>query len=66
MSKDGKIVQTPAFKVSVVDTTGAGDRWNAGLLVGLCRDWDLEKCVTVSNAIGALAVTKRGGITASP
>jgi len=66
MSKDGKVVQTPAFKVNVVDTTGAGDGWNAGLLVGLCKGWNLEECVTVANAIGALAVTKRGAITALP
>jgi len=66
MSKDGKSVQRPAFRVKAVDTTGAGDGWNAGLLVGLCRGWDLEKCATVANAIGALVVTKRGAITAMP
>jgi len=32
----------------------------------LCKGWDLEKCVTVANAIGALVVTKRGAITAMP
>jgi len=66
ISKDGKRVQAPAFKVKAVDTTGAGDGWNAGLLMGLCKNWDLEKCVTVANAIGALVVTKRGAITALP
>lgn len=66
VSKDGKRVQAPAFKVKAFDTTGAGDGWNAGLLVGLCKDWDVQKCVIVANAIGALAVTKRGAITALP
>jgi len=66
LSKDGKKVEAPAFKVKAVDTTGAGDGWNAGLLVGLCRRWDLGKCVTVANAIGALVVTRRGAITAMP
>lgn len=62
----GRKVQTPAFRVEPVDTTGAGDGWNAGLLVGLCKNWDLEKCAIVANAIGALVVTKRGAITAMP
>jgi len=66
VSGDGKRVRAPAFKVEAIDTTGAGDGWNAGLLVGLCRGWDLEKCATVANAIGALVVTKRGAITAMP
>jgi len=66
MSKDGNSVQVPAFEVRPIDTTGAGDGWNAGLLVGLCKGWDLEKCATVANAIGALVVTRRGAITAMP
>ncbi len=66
MNRDGDKIQAPAFKVGVVDTTGAGDGWNAGLIVGLCKGWDLKKCITVANAIGALAVTKRGAITAMP
>jgi len=66
ISADGRTIQAPAFRVKAIDTTGAGDGWNAGLLVGLCKGWDLEKCVTVANAIGAMVVTKRGAITAMP
>ncbi len=66
MTKEGKKVHEPAFKVKAVDTTGAGDGWNAGLLVGHLKGWDLETCVTVANAVGALVVTKRGAITALP
>jgi sugar/nucleoside kinase (ribokinase family) len=66
MTKEGKKVHVPAFKVKTIDTTGAGDGWNAGLLVGILKGWDLETCVTVANAVGALVVTKRGAITALP
>jgi len=66
MREDGRTVKAPAFRVKAIDTTGAGDGWNAGLLVGLCKGWDLEKCVTVANALGAMVVTKRGAITAMP
>ena len=65
-SDTGEKVELPAFKVKPVDTTGAGDGWNAGLLVGLIKNWDLKKCITVANAIGALTVTRRGAITALP
>jgi sugar/nucleoside kinase (ribokinase family) len=65
-TRGGESIYAPAFKVKAVDTTGAGDGWNAGLLVGLLRGWDLEKCVKVANAVGALVVTKHGAITALP
>jgi len=63
---DGKVIRKPAFRVKPVDTTGAGDGWNAGFLVGICEGWELEKSVTIANAVGALVVTKRGAITAMP
>ena len=31
-----------------MDTTGAGDGWNAGLLFGVLKGWDLKTCVTVA------------------
>lgn len=65
-SRDGVRIYAPAFNVKAIDTTGAGDGWNAGLLFGLLKGWDLEKCVTVANAVGALVVTKHGAITALP
>jgi ribokinase len=65
-TREGESVYLPAFKVKALDTTGAGDGFNAGLLVGLLNDWELKKCVTVANAVGALAVTKLGAITALP
>ena len=65
-SKDGIEVFAPAYKVNVIDTTGAGDGWNAGLLVGLIKGLGLEDCVKIANAVGAFVVTKRGAITALP
>lgn len=66
ISEGSEKIESPAFRVKPIDTTGAGDGWNAGLLVGLIKEWDLEKCIRVANAIGALVVTKRGAITALP
>lgn len=62
----------PAFKVDPVDTTGAGDGFVAGLLVGLL-DGGLqfersvvEAALRLGNAVGALATTQRGAIPALP
>lgn len=64
--RSGREVSAPAFKVNVVDVTGAGDGWNAGLLVSLCKGLEIEHCIKVANAVGALVVTKPGAITALP
>ncbi len=65
-ARGGPEKYVPAFKVKAVDATGAGDGWNAGLLVGLCKGLDVEQCAKVANAVGALVVTKPGAITALP
>jgi len=50
----------PAFRVEVVDTTGAGDAFCAGLLYGYLRGWDACLCGTLANACGALAAAVYG------
>src|ERR1700758_200134 len=41
---DGKrFHHAPAYRVPVVDTTGAGDIFHAGFIFGLLRDWTLER-----------------------
>ena len=52
----------PAYKVKVVDTTGAGDAFVAGFLAGYRKGWDLEKCGKFANACGALCTTEIGTI----
>ncbi|MDK2897202.1 MAG: hypothetical protein PWP04_1322 [Candidatus Atribacteria bacterium] len=56
----------PAFSVEEVDPTGAGDCFDAGFLVGLLRGYELEKCGRIANAVGALAVTKKGPMEGAP
>ena len=48
------------FKVKAVDTTAAGDTFNAGLAAGLAMGKPIEECVRLANAAGALAVTALG------
>jgi sulfofructose kinase len=65
---DGKqIHQAPAYRVDVVDTTGAGDIFHAGFIYGLLQNWTLERQLDFSCAAAAMncmAVGARGGIRA--
>jgi ribokinase len=56
----------PATTVSAVDTTGAGDAFNAGLAVALASGADLEAAVRFAAITGGLAVTKEGVIPSLP
>jgi sulfofructose kinase len=56
---------TPAYRVPVVDTTGAGDIFHAGFIYALFRDWPLDRQLDFACAAAALnckAVGARGGI----
>lgn len=63
---DGKqLHHAPAYCVSVVDTTGAGDIFHAGFIYGLLQNWPLERQLDFACAAAALnctAVGARGGI----
>jgi ribokinase len=54
------------FKVSVVDTTGAGDAFNAGFLYGLIHNKTLTQCGRLGNYVAALSVTKSGARAGLP
>lgn len=56
----------PAYEVEVVDTTGAGDSFNAGFIYGYLNGFKLDKCLRYGNACGALSTTKSGGNTGFP
>ncbi|HLY62667.1 MAG TPA: ribokinase [Terriglobia bacterium] len=56
----------PAISVTSVDSTGAGDAFNAGLAVSLARGEDLESAVRFAVVAGGLAVTREGVIPALP
>jgi sugar/nucleoside kinase (ribokinase family) len=53
-------IRIPAFKVPVVDSTGCGDAYCAGFLVGLSKGWSLEQCGLLGAAASALVITGLG------
>ena len=56
----------PAFKVEAIDTTGAGDAFNGGLLAGLSQGMDIWEASKFGNAVGALSVQKVGTTVSMP
>ncbi|MHB1023420.1 MAG: carbohydrate kinase family protein [Acidobacteriaceae bacterium] len=60
----GKQIHKPAIAVSVIDSIGAGDSFNAGFLHQWVRHADLETCLSFGNLTGALSATRPGGTEA--
>ena len=58
--------KVPTYEVDVVDTTGAGDAFNAGLAVALAEGMALKTAVHFANAAAALSVTKPGAAPSTP
>lgn len=58
--------QLPAYRVAVVDPTGAGDAFTAGVSYGLALRWDWPRIGRFANALGACAVRALGAQTALP
>lgn len=57
----GRVERVPAFDVPVLDTTAAGDAFNAGFLWGRLHCADLRDCLTLGNACGAMRIATPGG-----
>jgi ribokinase len=60
----GKLVRS--FKVPVVDSTAAGDAFNAGLAVALLRGMRPAEAARYAAAAGAVSVTRAGAQPAMP
>lgn len=60
------VVRIPGFEVQAVDTTAAGDAFNAGLAVALGSGQSLAEATRFACACGALAATKLGAQPSLP
>lgn len=72
MGAEGCIAETngtryhvPALPVEALETTGAGDNFNAGLIYGLLRGYPFLKALRCANVAGAMSTLVLGGCEAS-
>ena len=66
MASEEKRKLIPAFKVNAIDTTGAGDAFNGGLVTALAEGKDLFEAARFANALAALSVQKIGTTPSMP
>ena len=58
----GKRIDVPAVKPErLVDPTGCGDAFRAGLLYGMVRGWGWEKSARLASVMGSIKIAHRGG-----
>jgi sugar/nucleoside kinase (ribokinase family) len=60
---NGKIEHVPAISITPLDTTGAGDNFNAGFLRAWLDGSPIEICQKWGNIAGGLSTTALGGTT---
>lgn len=53
-ARGGETVHAPAFAITPVDTTGAGDAFHAGVVFGVLRGLALPELLRTANAVAAL------------
>ncbi|HSR01358.1 MAG TPA: carbohydrate kinase family protein, partial [Methylophilaceae bacterium] len=59
---DGQLYEIPSVKpTAIVDPTGCGDAYRAGLLYGIVRKWDWVTCGRLAATMGAIKIASRGG-----
>ena len=67
MAIQGKELFTDAgLKVKAIDTTGAGDSFDAGFMSAYLRKAPLPECLRIGNACGALSTISIGGTAGQP
>ncbi len=59
-------VHVPGFSVKAVDTTAAGDSFNAGFAFALAQGKEIIESIRFANAVGAISTTAKGAQSAMP
>lgn len=64
---EGRVIDIPAVPPeAVVDPTGCGDAYRAGLLHGIRQGWPWEKTGRLASLMGAIKIAHRGGQNHKP
>lgn len=60
MTDGNQTIRLPGISVPVVDTTGCGDAFTAGMVMKLLEEAPLEEIAQFANALGAFVATQKG------
>jgi sugar/nucleoside kinase (ribokinase family) len=60
------IYRADALPVAVVETTGAGDSFDAGFIYGYLAGWDIPRALRLGCVCGSLSTQAAGGVAAQP
>ena len=63
---DGIVHRQEAYKVDVVDTTGAGDVFHGGFIYGMLKGYNITKTLQFASVLSAMKCTKLGGRSGIP
>jgi adenosine kinase len=64
---NGQRFEIPCVKAEkIVDPTGCGDAYRAGLLYGIANGWDWPTCGRLASTMGAIKIASRGGQNHKP
>ncbi|MBS4178594.1 carbohydrate kinase family protein [Lederbergia citrea] len=66
IDQDSDVIKEKAFEILPVDTTGAGDSFNAGLIAGYLSGIKERELLKFANACGAMATLRIGGASSVP
>ncbi len=66
INTEGRSEIVPAYRVKAIDTTGAGDAFNGGLLAALAEGKSLHDAARFANALAAISVQRMGTTPAMP
>lgn len=66
MDREEGVFEHGVFTVNVVDSTGAGDAFRAGLIYGMLKGWDLRRRIRFASAEAALNCRGLGGWPHAP
>lgn len=59
---DGKVIHVPSVKINqVIDPTGCGDAYRAGLLYGIQRGFTWEQIGRLASVLGGIKIESKGG-----
>ena len=64
---DGHVYRIPCVPAeAIVDPTGCGDAYRAGLLYGIANGWDWQRTGQLASLMGSLKIARRGGQNHAP